>query len=93
MTTPNRQQVLNANQAIRRGNARKPARLPDGEVVFRIPEADWPVLMRLFPDLKHKDATMRMSAWREFRQTETAEKYMVVRTPRQVKQGQRIITQ
>ncbi len=87
MTTPTRHQVLNANAAIRRGNARKPTRLPDGEVAFRIPESDWQVLMTTHPDLKHPDADMRMAAWRKFRHSAVAEKYLVVRTPAQVKRG------
>ena len=92
MTTPTRTQVLNANQAIRRGNARKPTKLPDGEVAFRIPENDWPVLMVLFPELKHHDATTRMAAWNKFRHNPVAEKYLVVRTPNQVKRSKRIIS-
>ena len=87
MHTPTRNQVLHANEAITRGNARKPTRLPDGEVQFRIPEADWPVLMKLFPDLKHHDATTRMAAWREFQHSPVAEPYLVVRTPNQVKRS------
>ena len=87
MTTSTRTEILNANDAIRRGNARKPTRLPDGEVAFRIPEADWPVLMTLFPDLKHTDASMRMAAWNKFKHDPVAEKYLVVRTPNQVKRA------
>ncbi len=87
MSTPTRQQVINANDSIRRGNARKPTRLPDGEVQFRIPEADWPVLMIIYPDLKHRDASTRMAAWREFAQSAHAEPYLVVRTPNQVRRS------
>jgi len=92
MTTPTRNQVLAANEAIRRGNARKPTRLPDGEVTFRIPEADWPVLMRTHPDLKHPDPDMRHAAWAKFRASPVGEKYLVVRTPAQVRRSTRIIT-
>jgi hypothetical protein len=81
MTTPTRQQVLNANAAIRRGNARRPTRLPDGEVTFRIPDADWPVLMIARPDLKHPDNAIRMAAWNDLRHDPLGEKYLVVRTP------------
>ena len=87
LTEFTRAEILNANEAIRRGNARKPRKLPDGEVAFRIPEADWPVLMTLFPDLKHPDATMREAAWHKFKHDPVAEKYLVVRTPNQVKRA------
>lgn len=87
MTTPTRQQVLNANQAITRGNARKPTRLPDGETAFRIPENDWRVLMTTHPDLMHKNADTRMEAWRKFQHSPVAEKYLVVRTPNQVQRS------
>lgn len=94
MTTPTRNQVLTANEAIRRGNARKPTKLPDGEVAFRIPESDWPVLQKLFPDLAHADASMRHAAWKKFRHNPVAEKYLVTRTPSQVQRSgpKRIIT-
>jgi len=92
MTTATRKQVLNANEAIRRGNAAKPTRLPDGEVTFRIPEDDWPVLMCIYPDLKHPDPDMRHAAWAKFRASPVGEKYLVVRTPAQVQRSTRIIT-
>lgn len=85
MTTPTRKEVLNANDAIRRGNARKPTRLPDGEVAFRIPQQDWQVLMTLFPELQHHDATERLDAWKRFRHSEVGKKYLVVRAPSAVK--------
>lgn len=87
MTTPTRNEVLAANEAIRRGNARKPTRLPDGEVAFRIPTDDWPVLMRLFPDLQHPHAETRRTAWVKFRSSAVGEKYLVVRSPAQVRRS------
>ena len=89
MTTPTRDQVLKANESIRRGNARKPTRLPDGQVAFRIPTEDWPVLMRLFPDLESKDNTARMTAWRELQHSPVGEKYLVIRAPNQVQRSHR----
>lgn len=93
MTTPTRRQVLNANDAMRRGNARKPTRLPDGEVAFRIPSDDWPVLMKLVPGLNNTHAPTRLEAWKKFRESPLAEKYLVVRSPAQVRRSnkQRII--
>lgn len=87
MTIPTRNQVLTANEAIRRGNARKPTRLDDGEVTFRIPESDWPVLMTLYPNLKHPDTCIRQDAWQQFRHDPVGEKYLVVRTPQQVRRS------
>ncbi len=92
MNTPSRQRVLDANDAIRRGNADKPRRLPDGEVAFRIPEADWGVLMRMYPELNHPDATTRLAAWKKFRHSPLGEPYLVVRTPNQVRRGARRTT-
>jgi hypothetical protein len=82
-----RRAILKDNEAMRRGNARKPRKLPDGEVAFRIPEEDWPVLMAVCPDLKHQDAATRLDAWKKFRHSPLAEKYLVVRTPAQVKRS------
>lgn len=87
MYTPTRDQVLQANQAITRGNARKPTRLPDGEVAFRIPEADWAVVMKTHPDLMHHDAAVRMAAWRKFQHSPVGQPYLVVRTPGQVQRS------
>ena len=87
MTTPTRNQVLTANESIRRGNASRPRRLPDGEVQMRIPEKDWHALMLIFPNLKHRDAAVRQVAWREFAQSPGAEPYLVVRTPGQVRRS------
>ena len=87
MGTPTRNQVLRANEAITRGNARKPTRLPDGEVAFRIPEEDWRVLMKTHPDLMHHDASVRMEAWRKFQHSPVGAPYLVVRAPNQVKRS------
>jgi len=87
MTAPNRSQVLDANKRIRDGVASKPTRLDDGEVAFRIPESDWPIIMQAFPDLQHPDHVIRLKAWHEFRRTEFAKPYLVTRTPDQVRRG------
>lgn len=90
--TSQRNKILKNNEAIRRGNAPKPKRLPDGEVTFRIPDEDWPMLMLMFPELNQADSQLRHKAWQAFRDTPTAEKYLVVRTPSQVRADtQRII--
>ena len=82
-----RRKILDHNRAIREGRADKPTRLPDGEVAFRIPTSDMPVLVRLFPDLAHKDGQVQRAAWDKFRHHPLAEQYLVQRTPSQVKRS------
>ena len=84
---PTRKQVIKANEAITRGNARKPTKLPDGEVTFRIPTGDWPAILRLYPALNSSDADARLIAWKEFRHNPIAEQYLVVRSPNRVKRA------
>lgn len=79
-----RRKVLEDNVKRRQGSA--PVRkLNDGEVVFRIPTEDINVLRVIYPELFHKDATVRLNAWKKFRHSPVAEKYLVTRTPKQVK--------
>lgn len=87
MSELTRSQVLNGNEAMRRGNTRKPTRLPDGEVEFRIPTEDYAMLMRKFPWLQHKDPAIRLHAWKTFRASPMGEKYLVVRSPSQVQRS------
>lgn len=47
------------------------------------------VLARLFPELVSKDHSVRLRAWKDLRASPIGEKYMVTRTPRQVKRSQR----
>lgn len=79
-----RHSILKHNQAIREGRA-EVRRLDDGEVVFKIPVQDMKVLSRIFPDLIINDHTARLAAWKKLRSTPIAEKYLVTRTPNQVK--------
>jgi len=80
--------VLEDNKLRREGRA--PVRaLDDGEVVFKIPTSHYKYLQRTNPDLFSKDHDTRLFAWHKFRQSPEAEKYLVTRTPRQVKNSQR----
>lgn len=80
-----RHAILKHNQAIREGTAEQPTRLEEGYVSLRIPVEDWPVLRRMYPELEAKDHDIRLAAWHKFRQSAIGEKYLVTRTPRQVK--------
>lgn len=78
--------ILNDNKQRREGRA--PVRaLDDGEVVFKIPTKHYHHLQRVNPDLFSHDHDTRLFAWQKFRQSPAAEKYLVTRTPRQVKRS------
>lgn len=82
-----RKLILDNNAKLRQGEGTR--RLEDGEVVFRIPVEDMKVLQVVFPELVSKDHSIRLDAWKKLRSSPIAEKYLVVRTPRQVKNSQR----
>ena len=84
-----RHAILKHNQAIREGTAERPTRLDDGEVALRIPVEDWPVLRRMYPELEAKDHAIRLAAWHKFRKSAIGEKYLVTRTPGQVRKSQK----
>lgn len=81
--------ILDANQAVRDKRLPTPRRLEDGEVVFRIPTQDMKVLARIYPELVSKDHSIRLAAWKKFRQSPAAEQYLVTRTPNQVRRSQK----
>lgn len=80
-----RRAILDANRGIREGRTNGPRRLHEGEVVFRIPQKDMPVLARLFPELVCKDHEIRLKAWHKLRNSPIGEQYLVTKTPRQVR--------
>lgn len=82
-----RKLILDANHKVRDKRLPTPRRLEDGEVTFRIPTGDMKVLARIYPELVSKDHKVRLAAWKKFRESPVAEKYLVTRTPRQVKQA------
>ncbi len=81
--------ILDHNHQVRDGRLPKPARLDDGEVVFKIPTQDMKVLVRVYPDLVSNDHAVRLAAWKKLRGSPVGEKYLVTRTPAQVKRSQR----
>lgn len=84
----NRKAILEDNLARREKRA-PVRRLPDGEVVFKIPTKDYKRLTRKYPDLVSHDHTTRLAAWHKLRMSAEGAKYMVTRTPRQVRNSQR----
>ena len=82
-----RKLILDNNAKLRQGEGTR--RLEDGEVTFRIPTKDMKVLQRIYPELVSKEHDIRLAAWKKFRSSPVAEKYLVVRTPAQVKRSQR----
>ena len=82
-----RKLILDNNAKLRQGEGAR--RLEDGEVTFRIPTDDMKVLQVVYPELIAKDHSVRLSAWKKFRSSPVAEKYLVVRTPAQVKRSTR----
>ena len=82
-----RKLILDNNAALRQGEGVR--RLEDGEVTFRIPTEDMKVLQVIYPELVSTEHDIRLSAWKKFRGSPVAEKYLVVRTPRQVRNSQR----
>jgi hypothetical protein len=82
-----RKTILDHNRALREGVLPGPRRLDDGEVVFKIPTRDMKVLARIYPDLVNKDHDIRLKAWKKLRASPVGEKYLVTRTPQQVRRS------
>lgn len=80
--------ILDQNHAMRDKRLPGPRRLEDGEVAFRIPTEDMPVLIRIYPELNSQDHAVRLAAWKKLRNSPVGEKYLVTRTPNQVKRSQ-----
>jgi hypothetical protein len=88
-------QILDANNKLR-SDASSVRRLDDGYVSMRIPEKDDPktgiigyyTLIRLFPDLKHPDNSIRLRAWKILEASELGAVYRVTqRSPQQVQRA------
>lgn len=82
-----RKTILEHNQALREQRLPGPRRLEDGEVVFKIPTQDYKVLVRIYPDLASTDNAVRLAAWKKLRNSPVGEKYLVTRTPNQVRKS------
>ena len=72
---------------VKRRNGSSPVRtLDEGYVALKIPEADFYILTKLFPELKSKDNVVRLAAWKNLEASELGDKYRVTRhSPNQVK--------
>lgn len=72
--------ILKALQAIRDGNAPKPREAGSlGRVALAIPELDFWVLVRRFPDLNSLDAEIQHKAWIKFLRSPLSQQYRVSR--------------
>lgn len=82
-----RDEVLADNQQRRQGSL-PVTRLDDGYVSLKIPEQDYAILTRLFPELKAKDPVVRLAAWKNLEASELGDKYRVTeRSPNQVRRA------
>lgn len=93
--TPTPNHVLHDNYARRQGRAGV-RKLEEGYVSMRIPERDDPktgvigyrTLVRLFPELRAEDPTIRLQAWKRLEASELGEMYRVTqRSPSQVRRA------
>ena len=90
-------EILKDNQQRRAGSA-PVRRLDDGYVAMKIPERDDPktgtigyyTLVKLFPDLKNPDNSVRLKAWKILEASELGARYRVTeRSPQQVQRAVR----
>lgn len=72
--------ILSSLADVRAGHRPGPTRLDWGALMLRIPELDYAVLLRRFPDLSAPDHEIKRRAWVEFAATPQADPYRV--TPR-----------
>ena len=80
-----RNKILDENVKHRNGSL-PVTRLQEGYVSLKIPERDYYVLTRLFPELKSKDPVVRLAAWKNLEASELGDKYRVTKhSPAQVK--------
>lgn len=91
MSQPTRAQVYTANRRVREGVGPRPRRLDDGEVTFRIFEADFFALRKLFPELAARDGKTRFEAWKRFAASPFSEPFRVTRNARAVRQSDKRI--
>lgn len=85
-----RKQVLDANKAIQSGQAPAARRLDEGYVALRIPEDDWPLLIRLDPELISTDHAVRLAAWKRLEASPLGDAYRTTeRSPLRVQRAAR----
>lgn len=71
-----RREVLNLNKEIR--NSIEPlGHLPWGSSMLQIPELDYYVLIRRFPELNSPDAEIKTKSWDKFARSTASEPYRV----------------
>jgi hypothetical protein len=82
---PSRKVIYTENYRVRQGISPRPRRLDDGEVTFRIFEADFFALRKLYPELAACDGKTRFEAWKRFAASPFSEPFRVTRNARAVK--------
>lgn len=75
---PLRSAILELNQTLR-GAKEQMGHLDCGSITMRIPEADFYILMRRFPELNSTDPATNKRAWEWLERQPFAEKYRVRR--------------
>lgn len=75
---PLRSQILELNQSLR-GALDQMGHLEDGTIMGRIPEGDFYILMRRFPELNSTDPAENNAAWEKFWRDPVSEPYRVRR--------------
>ena len=73
---PARKSVLELNQTLREAKHQM-GHLDIGSIMMQIPEFDFYVLMRRFPELNSPDQTENANAWEKFLRSPRSEQYRV----------------
>lgn len=84
---PHRRHILEGVRRIREGIDPKPRTLGDhsggfGGVALAIPELDYAVIQRMFPDVTSQDPQERTNAWKRFLKSPLSEPYRLDRKTR-----------
>lgn len=73
---PLRSQILELNQTLREAQQQM-GHLDIGSCVMRIPEFDFYLLLRRFPDLNSTDPTENANAWEKFLRSPYSDEYRI----------------
>ncbi len=86
---PLRSSILELNQTLR-GAKEQMGHLEDGTIMGLIPEGDFYILMRRFPELNSTDPAENEAAWEKFWRDPVSEKYRIRRNDgKRIRRGSR----
>ena len=86
---PLRSSILELNQTLR-GAQEQMGHLDDASIMGRIPEGDFYILLRRFPELNSPDPTENNNAWEKFWRSSVSEPYRIRRNDgRRIRNGSR----